>query len=105
VETQLAIRALEAERMRDRHFPASRGIEPFVHTPEMSRADVEPKRVDDARHERQVLGGTDRPADADGVGVRTPAPRLYVLERLGEVEVLERVVQDDAEAGTGEARE
>src|SRR5688572_20736790 len=71
----------------------------------MRRADVEPQRVDDARHERQLLGGTDWPADADGVVVRALAPRAYVFERLGEVELLERVVQDDAEAGTGEARE
>ena len=105
VETQLAIRALEAERMRRPALPCLWPIEPFVHPPEMCRAHVEPQRVDDARDERQLLGGTDRPADADRVVIRALAPRLDVFERLGEVELLERVVQDDAEAGAREPRE
>ena len=59
----------------------------------MPGAHVELERVDEARDERQLLGRTDRAADADRVVVGALPPGVDVLERLGEIEILERVVE------------
>ena len=53
------------------------------------------------RDERQLLGRADRPADADRIVVGALPPRVDVFERLGEVELFERVVEDDLEARAG----
>ena len=63
---------------------------------------VEAELVDDARDERQLLGRPDRAADADRIVVGALPPRVDVLQRLGEIELLERVVEDDREAGPRE---
>ena len=98
VETQFAVGSLEAEWMRHLDFSAGLDVEPLVHAPEMPAADVEVERVDDARDEGKLLRGADRAADADRVVVGALPPRLDVLERLGEIELFERVVEHDPEA-------
>ena len=86
--------------MRNGRLPAV--DEPLVHAPEMAAADVQAEGVDDPGHQRELLGGTDRTADADGIIVAALPPGVNVLKRLGKVEVLQRVIQDDLEAGPGE---
>src|SRR4029078_12284771 len=101
IEAQRAVGALEAQGMRHRHFTACANVEPLVHAPEMTAPYVELERIDQSRDQWQLLGRPDRPADADRRIVSALPPRLDVFERLGEVEVLERVVQDDLEPGPG----
>ena len=64
------IGALEGQRMRDGNFFARRGVEPFVHAPEMRGAEVKAQFIDQPRHQRQLLGRPDGPADADRIVLR-----------------------------------
>src|SRR6185503_8509859 len=66
-EAHFAIRALERERMRHRNFTTGFRIEPFVHAPEVSGAEVEVEFVDEARDQRQLFGWPDGTADADRI--------------------------------------
>ncbi len=63
---------------------------------------LEPELVHEARDERELLGRADRAADAHGIVRGALLPRGDVFERFGEIEILERVVEDDPEAGAGE---
>lgn len=48
-------------------------------------------------HERELFRRPDRAADPDRVVVRALTPGMHVFERLGKIELLERVVHDDGE--------
>ena len=71
----------------------------------MPGAHVEAEGVDDARHERKLFSRANGAADANGVVGRTLAPGINVFERLGEVEIFERVVENNLEAGSRKFRE
>ena len=105
VETQFAVGPLEAQWMRHLDFATGLDVEPLVHAPEMPAADVELERVDDARDERKVLGGANRAADADRAVVGALPPRLDVLERFGEIELFERIVEHHAKARPRQSQE
>ena len=105
VEAELAVAFLEAEGMGGRDLAAGGGVEPLVHAPEVGMAEVEAEAVDEPGDEGELLGGANGAADADGVVGGGHAPCVDVFEGLGEVEVFAGIVEDDAEAGAGEARE
>ncbi len=90
--------------MRDRHRPAG-GVDPFVHAPEMGLADVQVQLVDQPGHQRQLLGRADRTADAGRIVVGRAAPGVDIFQRLGQIEIFERVVHHHAEAGPAQARQ
>ena len=97
VEADFAVGPLEREGMTDGHLAAV--FMPLVHAPEMGVPQIETEFVHEPRHERQLLRRPDWSADADRiVGSRLP-PGRDVFERLGEVEILERVVEDDLKPG------
>ena len=50
-------------------------------------------------HQRQLFGGADRAADAGWVVRGGLLPRLDVLQRFGQIELFDRVIQDYLEAG------
>ena len=100
VEEQLAVGAFERQRMRRGHFPAV--DDPFIHAPEVRVLQRHVQRIDETRHERKLLGRADGSADAHGNVCRRLLPRGDVLERFGKVELLERVVEHDAEPGPGQ---
>ena len=56
------------------------------------------QRVDHPRHQRQLLGRADRAADADRIVRRRLLPGVNVFQRLGAVELFERVVDRHREA-------
>ena len=68
-------------------------------------AQIHVRGIDDLGHEGQLLGGADGAADAGGVVGRGLLPSVDVFEGLGAVEVFERVVEDDLEAGAGQLQE
>ena len=103
VEEQRAVAALEGKRVRDGHLRAVE--QPLVHAPEMAGAHVEPEFIDEPRDERELLGRADGAADAGGIVVGALPPRVHVFERLGEVEIGERVVHHHAESGARKAGE
>jgi hypothetical protein len=106
VEAELAVGALERQRVRHRHFLLRLVVIPFVHAPEVGVLQAESEFVDQAGDERELFGRADRSADADRVIRRGLLPGGDVLQGFGEVEVLEGVIHHhlearDARAGAG----
>ena len=59
--------------------------------------------VDQPGHQRQLLGRPDRAADPDRIVGRRLLPGVDVLQRLGQVEVLQRIVENNLEPRAGQA--
>ena len=104
LEAQLLVGPGETQWVRNRHGSAG-GVDPFVHAPEMGLADVQVQLVDQPGHQRQLLGRADRTADAGRIVVGRAAPGVDVFQRLGQIEIFERVVHHHAEAGPAQARQ
>ena len=98
VEAQLHVGLGEAERVR--RVDGLAVLDPLVHAPEVGVAlrQVQSDGVDDPRDQRQLLGRPDRSADAGRIVGRALPPGFDVFERLGEIELLERVVEVNGEA-------
>ncbi len=54
--------------------------------------------IHEASDKWQLLRRADRPADADGIVRRRLLPRGDVFERLGQIEIFQRIVEHDAKA-------
>jgi hypothetical protein len=95
VEAQVAIGFGEAQRVRDRHGLAL--FDPLVHAPEMGIVlrEVQIQCVDQPRNQGQLLGRSDRAANAGRIVRRALPPGFDVLQRLGEIELFERIVVVD----------
>ena len=63
---------------------------------------IELQLVDQPGDERQLLGRADRAADAGRVVGRRLPPGRDVFQRLGQIEIFERVVELDGEAWPGQ---
>ena len=101
VEAQLQVRAGKAQRVSDGRFlPVD---EPLVHGPEVALAHVDLQVVHDLGHQRQLLRGPDRPAQAGRGAGRRLLPRAHVLQRLGDVEGLQRVIESHRESRAAKA--
>ncbi len=101
VKTQLAVGLFKRQRMFHRNLLLA--VVPLVHTPKMAGAHIEAQRVNEARDKRQLLRGADGAADAHGIVGRGLPPCFDVLQRLGQVKILQRVVHFHGEAGAREA--
>ena len=102
IETQFSVRTLERQRMRDRRFFAVE--KPFVHAPEMGGFQREPEFVHDPRNERELFRGSDRAANADWIIGRRLPPGRDVFERFGEIEIFQRIIENDLESVPGKSR-
>ncbi len=98
VETQLAVGALEGERVICRHLAAV-AADPFVHPPKVRVLQRKPQLIDQPRNERQLLGGTNRATNAKWVVVGGLSPGVDVLECFGQIKILERVVHCHTKTG------
>ena len=76
VEAQLAVGPREAQRERLGRLAAV--DHPFVHAPEMACRRFSPKLVHQPRHQRQLLGRSDRPADARRVDRRVACRQAWM---------------------------
>src|SRR5205823_12026517 len=103
VETKLTISAFEGERMIHRHLCAVE--EPFVHSPEMRRLEREVQFIDDSRDQRKLFSRANRPTNADWIIRSRLAPGIDVLECLGQINILQSVVEHYFEAGPREFRQ
>ncbi len=66
---------------------------PFIHAPEMRVAEVDPKAIDNAGHQRKLFGGADWAADAGGIVRRALPPRLHVFHGLRQIKLLQRIIE------------
>src|SRR5258708_28032707 len=64
----------------------------------MCRPDAQVQIIDQSCHQWQLFGWSDRPADSNGIIWCGLFPGGDVLERFGEVKILESVIKHDPEA-------
>src|SRR5262245_25188741 len=74
-------------------------LDPFVHRPKMGVTQADPKFVDEASDQRELLRWADRTAEATRVIGGRLAPRADIFERLREVEFLKGLVKHDLKSG------
>ena len=99
VEAELAVGPLEAEGIVGTDLFVAH--DPFVHAPEVRVAKVDLEVVNETGDQGEVRDGSDGAADSGRLRRGGAAPGFDVLERLGEIDVLEGVVDADLETGTG----
>ena len=90
-------------KLKGKSSEASRpSIGPFVHAPEMAMPQVQIQLVDQPCHQRQLLGGADRAANAGRPLGRGLPPGSDVFQGLGQIKLFERVVELDCKTLAGE---
>ena len=102
VKAELAVGSLKRQRMLQSDFLLGVLVIPFIHAPEVAVFDRYAEIIDQTRHQRELLRGPDRPANARRIVRRGLLPGVDVLQRLGQVKVLQGVKHHHFEAGAGE---
>ena len=100
IEAKLAIGPLKGQWMRQRSCVFAN--KPLIHAPEMRRTNVYPEVVYNARDQRELLGRSDRPTNAHWIIFGGLAPGIDIFQRFGQVKILERLVKNNVEPGTGQ---
>jgi hypothetical protein len=96
LETEFPVGSLETQRVSDRNLFTIQ--HPLVHSPEMSMLQFQPQFIHQPRHQRQLFGRPNRPADARRRIVARLSPGVDVLQRLGQIELLECIEEFNSES-------
>ena len=78
---------------------------PLIHSPEVTVGNIDAEVIDEPGYEGKLLGGSDWSADTHRVVCSCLSPGVNTLEGLGEVEVLQGIVEHDLKPRPGKLQE